>query len=427
MDAEGRRTPVQDRRKTKAQLLDELVALRRQLAQHSSAEPEARPPDPILSREENESLQLLMENVQEYAIILLDPNGRVTQWNSGAEQLLGYSEAEMLGQPGARIFTPEDIERGAPEQELQQARATGRAADERWHQRKDGTRFWGSGMLTALRHEQGQIRGFAKILRDLTERHNAAVEREGLLEQMAFERRRLETVLQQMPAGVVIAEAPSGALVLGNPAMERIFGHPFVLVDGVDKYTCYRGLHTDGQPYLPDEWPMARALTKGEEVRDEEILIPRPDGTQATALVSATPIRDRYGHIVAAVTVANDITARKEAEEERGRLLTELQRVNAELQQFASIVSHDLSEPLRAITSFTTLLAQQYHGQLDAKADEYLAFVTNAAQRMQQMLADLLAYRQLGVGVHDIVHLKGPRHRALSNWTKGPRHRALIR
>jgi len=72
--------------------------------------------------------------------------------------LLGYSEAEMLGQPGARIFTPEDIERGAPEHKLQQARATGRAADERWHQRKNGTRFWGSGMLTALRNEQGRNR-----------------------------------------------------------------------------------------------------------------------------------------------------------------------------------------------------------------------------------------------------------------------------
>jgi PAS domain-containing protein len=114
MDAEGRRTPVQDRRKTKAQLLDELAALRRQLAQHSPAGTEARPPDSALSQEENEALRLLMENVQEYAIILLAPDGRVTHWNSGAERVLGYSEAEMLGQPGARIFTPEDIERGLP-------------------------------------------------------------------------------------------------------------------------------------------------------------------------------------------------------------------------------------------------------------------------------------------------------------------------
>jgi PAS domain S-box-containing protein len=254
-------------------------------------------------------------------------------------------------------------------------------------------------MLTALRDEQGQLRGFAKILRDLTERHHAAVERERLLEQVEFERRRLATVLQQMPAGVVIAAAPSGALVLGNPAMERLFGHPFVLVDRVAQYTCYQGLHTDGRAYLPEEWPLARALTQGEEVRDEAIRIPRPDGTQATAWVSASPIRDRYGHIIGAVTVANDVTARQEAAEERGRLLAELQRVNAELQQFASIVSHDLSEPLRAITSFTTLLAQQYHGKLDAAADEYLAFVTDAAQRMQRMLADLLAYRRLGAAV----------------------------
>lgn len=113
---------------------------------------------------------LLMENVKDFAIFMLDPEGRILSWNRGAERILGYKEPEIIGQPFGLIFTPEDVQRKRPEYELQTARETGRAEDERWHIRKDGSRLWASGVVTPLVNEGGDLQGFAKILRDITER-----------------------------------------------------------------------------------------------------------------------------------------------------------------------------------------------------------------------------------------------------------------
>jgi PAS domain S-box-containing protein len=113
---------------------------------------------------------LLIENVKDFAIFMLDPEGRIVSWNTGAERILGYKEEEILGQPFKVIFTPEDVERKRPEYEMQQAREAGRAEDERWQVKKDGSRFWASGVVTPLLDEDGRLQGFAKILRDFTER-----------------------------------------------------------------------------------------------------------------------------------------------------------------------------------------------------------------------------------------------------------------
>jgi PAS domain S-box-containing protein len=125
--------------------------------------------EPELSRQQTtEWYQLLIEDVQDYAIFLIDREGRVTSWNAGAERVLGWTEAEILGQPASRLFTPENVVDGVPLQELAKAAADGRAEDDRWHIRKDGSRFWASGILTAVRNEGGALIGFGKILRDLT-------------------------------------------------------------------------------------------------------------------------------------------------------------------------------------------------------------------------------------------------------------------
>jgi PAS domain S-box-containing protein len=116
----------------------------------------------------NERFRLFVEGVQEYGFIQLDPEGRFTAWNAGAEQLLGYRETEIIGQPFARIFTPEDVEADAPARELLTARSQGYADDARWHRRKDGSRFWAHGITTALCAEDGRVRGFAKVMRDYT-------------------------------------------------------------------------------------------------------------------------------------------------------------------------------------------------------------------------------------------------------------------
>ena len=115
-------------------------------------------------------LNVWMETVRDYAIFLVDLTGKVASWNVGAERILGYQEAEIVGQPLAIFFTPEDLERGTPKWEMDQALAHGRASDDRWHIRKDGSRFWCSGLLMAARDAGGSIRGFVKVMRDLTER-----------------------------------------------------------------------------------------------------------------------------------------------------------------------------------------------------------------------------------------------------------------
>jgi two-component system CheB/CheR fusion protein len=117
-------------------------------------------------------LHLLVESVKDYAIFAMTPDGRVDYWNAGAERVFGFDEKEIIGRPSALIFTPEDRERGVPELEMETARREGRAADERWHVRKDGSRFYASGVMTAIRQD-GELRGFAKIARNLTSQQRA--------------------------------------------------------------------------------------------------------------------------------------------------------------------------------------------------------------------------------------------------------------
>src|SRR5215212_7331364 len=116
-----------------------------------------------------ELLELLATTTQDYGIILLDPDGCVRSWNIGAERLFGYPAAEVEGTPAHVIFVPPDRMAGVPEIELQTARELGRAEDERWHVRKDGSRFWASGVMIALRQD-GILRGYAKVVRDFTDR-----------------------------------------------------------------------------------------------------------------------------------------------------------------------------------------------------------------------------------------------------------------
>ena len=125
-------------------------------------------------RASEERLRLLIESVEDYAIIIQNTEGRIEIWNPGAERMFGYSRAEAVGQSIAIIFTPEDREQGAHLEEMNKAQEEGHAADERWHLRKDGSRFYVSGVLTLLRN--GELTGYAKIARDLTESKRAEEE-----------------------------------------------------------------------------------------------------------------------------------------------------------------------------------------------------------------------------------------------------------
>jgi len=128
-------------------------------------------PPPIDPRAVNsELIQLLIDNVRDYAIVLLDPQGNVLTWSSAAERLKGWTEAEIIGQHFSRFYPPEDVERGKTRMELEVAAREGKFEDEGWRVRKDGTRFWANVVITALRGKDGSLRGFGKVTRDITER-----------------------------------------------------------------------------------------------------------------------------------------------------------------------------------------------------------------------------------------------------------------
>jgi PAS domain S-box-containing protein len=124
-------------------------------------------------RASEERFRLLVESVQDYAIYLLDPEGRVVTWNTGAERIKGYTAAEVLGRPFSRFFPPDEQVRGTPARLLAQAAEDGHYVGEGWRVRKDGSQFWASVVITALRQGDGRLRGFAKVTRDSTERRAA--------------------------------------------------------------------------------------------------------------------------------------------------------------------------------------------------------------------------------------------------------------
>jgi len=124
-------------------------------------------------RQSEERFRLLVSSVQDYAILMLDPEGRVASWNAGAERIEGYAAEEIIGQHFSRFYLPEDIEGGKPKRELQIAAEQGKVEDEGWRVRKDGSRFWADVVITAVRDDSGRLRGFSKVARDLTERKRA--------------------------------------------------------------------------------------------------------------------------------------------------------------------------------------------------------------------------------------------------------------
>src|ERR1044071_6205065 len=117
-----------------------------------------------------ERFRFLVESVKDYAIFLLDPDGRIVSWNAGAELIKGYAAHEIVGHHFSAFYTPEDVACGKPARALGEAAAHGRVEDEGWRVRKDGSRFWANVVLTAVQDEAGRLRGFAKVTRDMTER-----------------------------------------------------------------------------------------------------------------------------------------------------------------------------------------------------------------------------------------------------------------
>ena len=151
-------------------------------------------------REGEMQFKLLVESVRDYAILMLDPEGRVISWNLGAERIKGYTEQEILGRHFSCFYSLEDVEAGKPAKEIETALALGRVEDEGWRVRKDGSRFWATVLITAVRDEQGNLRGFSKVARDITERKRVDEEIQRLNRDLKLRASDLETSNKELEA-----------------------------------------------------------------------------------------------------------------------------------------------------------------------------------------------------------------------------------
>jgi PAS domain S-box-containing protein len=188
-----------------------------------------------------------------------------------------------------------------------------------------------AGNLTASQHPQEPSRQLAEELAAANEELQVQAEElqvqaeelltqneqlERLSQDLETERTLLHTVLEQMPGGVIVAEAPSGKFLLANQQLEAILGWPVPMADCLENYHHYQGLRPDGSPYQPHDYPLARCLTQGKKIFEEEINIIRGDDSPGFIQVSASPVRNRRGEIIAAVATYRDITAHKQGERE---------------------------------------------------------------------------------------------------------------
>lgn len=204
-----------------------------------------------------QALRLLVDAVQEYAIFMLDPEGRVVTWNPGAQRIKGHLSQEIIGQHFSVFYLPEEINAGKPERELAQALAQGQIRDEGWRVRKDGSRFWANVVITAVYDDDGNHQGFAKITRDETARKQAEEQvrmMELLTERERISRLMLDTVVHRI-FGVSLALESSLATLHDAPAMQRVQDAIRILDDTLRELRTFVMAVDDGPQPPPHDQP----------------------------------------------------------------------------------------------------------------------------------------------------------------------------
>lgn len=336
----------------------------------------------------DERFRLIVENITEYAIFTLDNDGRVMDWNAGAERILGYQASEIVGEFGHVIYTDEDRERGIPELMMQRVLAEERVEDERWQIRKDGSPFWASGVMMLLRDDEGRVRGFLKILRDRTEQKRADEERARAEETIRFQAKLLDAVHQ-----AVIATDLQGRIYYWNRYAEKLYGWYAREVIG-------RSIHeVTPAPELKSmsEEIMAR-LSKGERWSGE-FSLQRRDGTVFPARVTDSPVIDEYGRLIGVVGVSTDITEQKRTEEGLRLAMEQAEEANRMKSVFLANMSHEIRTPLTAILGFASLL----EGLTTGKANTYAERIKRSGQRLNETLDAVLTLARLEAGRKEMV------------------------
>jgi PAS domain S-box-containing protein len=333
-------------------------------------------------RTSEERYRTLIAQVRDYAIFGVDVAGVINTWNEGCQQVLGYSRAEFIGLELAQLFTPEDVEQGVLSTELRLARTTGSASNDRWMVRRNGERFWALGYTTALHDAAGNLLGFTKVMRDLTERQL-------MVEALRESEAQFRQLADAMPQ-IVWAARPDGIIDYYNRRGFEFIG----LAPG--KYgnrSWDKVLHPDDVQPCYAAW--FDSIRTGRPFEHEYRFHDRQSGLYRWHLGRALPIRNTAGQVIRWFGTSTDIDDLKRANEERARLLSREQalRVQAEAanrlkDEFLATISHELRTPLHHILGNLGLLKG---GALDtSEAERALATIERNARVQQQIVEDLL-------------------------------------
>jgi PAS domain S-box-containing protein len=347
-------------------------------------------------RESEERFRLLVNNVRDYAILMLDPAGCVTSWNQGAERIKGYKADEIVGRHFSCFYPAEDVKKGKPEHELKTAVAEGHCEDEGWRIRKDGSRFWANVVITALNDSTGKLRGYSKITRDITERKRT----EELLRESEERHRKL---FDNNPHPTWVYDRETLRFLAVNHAAVKKYGY------SSDEFLAMT--IKDIRP--PEDVPLVLESVSAVRNGNENSGIWRHRQKDGTSIdVEITSYALNFSGRPAEVVVAVDITQRKRDEEERRKFIATLATTNEELElrnrevehatklksKFLASMSHELRTPLNAIVGFSDLLADEVPGQLNPKQKRFVNHIKQGSAHLLQLINDILDLSKIEAG-----------------------------
>jgi PAS domain S-box-containing protein len=263
------------------------------------------------SHASEEQFHTLVDSITDYAIFRLDAAGRVTTWNRGAERIKGYKANEIVGKSFALFYTAEDRAAGKPERILETVRREGRVEDEDWRVRKDGSRFWANVVITALRNEQGEVDGFAKVTRDLTEGRAAE-------EQLRQSEERFHRLIDAVTDYAIFMLDSSGHVATWNPGAKKAKGYDADEIVGRHFSVFYTV--EDRESGKPDR--VLETVRRDGRFEEEGWRV-RKNGSRFWANIVITALRNERGDIVGFAKVTKDLTARRAAEENERALARE--------------------------------------------------------------------------------------------------------
>jgi PAS domain S-box-containing protein len=324
--------------------------------------------------------KLLIQSIVDYAIYMLDPSGYVTSWNAGAERIKGFQTDEIIGQHFSKFYTEEDREAGMPQKVLETARREGKFEGEGWRVRKDGTRFWASVVVDRIQDDKGELLGFAKITRDMSDKREAQL---ALLDA----ERRFRLLVQGVTDYSIFMLDPEGRVTNWNAGAERIKGYSSDEIVG-EHFSRF---------YTPEELDAGmpkRALETAREVGryEAEGWRVRKDGTRFWASVVIDAIRDENGELVGFAKITRDMTEKREAQQrlqESREQLFRSQKMEA-LGQLTGGLAHDFNNLLTAILGACDLALRNLNDE--DRLRRMLDGIRNSAQRGASITKQLLAF-----------------------------------